>query len=188
MITNMMLAALMIYIVMAALFESLLHPAAILSGIVFSIFGVFWFFLITGTSFGIMAMIGILILMGVVVNNGIVMVDHINQLRRAGQSRYSAVVQGATHRLRPILMTMSTTILGLVPLAVGNTTIGGNGPPYFPMARAIIGGLAFSTVISLLVLPTIYVLLDDLGLWSTKVLRLAREWKLRKSAPLASDV
>jgi len=169
MVTNMMLAALMIYIVMAALFESLLHPAAILSGIVFSIFGVFWFFLITGTAFGIMAMIGILILMGVVVNNGIVMVDHINQLRREGLSRYSAVVQGATHRLRPILMTMSTTILGLVPLAVGNTTIGGNGPPYFPMARAIIGGLAFSTLISLLVLPTIYVLLDDLGMWSARV-------------------
>ena len=182
MVTNMMLAALMIYIVMAALFESLLHPAAILSGIVFSIFGVFWFFLITGTSFGIMAMIGILILMGVVVNNGIVMVDHINQLRRAGQSRYSAVVEGATHRLRPILMTMSTTILGLVPLAIGNTTIGGNGPPYFPMARAIIGGLAFSTVISLLVLPTIYILLDDMGLWSTKVLQLARERRGRKAA------
>ncbi len=174
MVTNMMLAALMIYIVMAALFESLLHPAAILSGIVFSIFGVFWFFLITGTSFGIMAMIGILILMGVVVNNGIVMVDHINQLRRAGLSRYAAVVQGATHRLRPILMTMSTTILGLVPLAVGNTTIGGNGPPYFPMARAIIGGLAFSTVISLLVLPTIYVLLDDLGLWSARIVKESR--------------
>ncbi|MGE5624156.1 MAG: efflux RND transporter permease subunit [Bacillota bacterium] len=169
MITNMLLAALMIYIVMAALFESLLHPAAILSGIVFSIFGVFWFFLLTGTAFGIMAMIGILILMGVVVNNGIVMIDHINQLRREGLSRYSAVVQGATHRLRPILMTMSTTILGLVPLAIGNTTIGGDGPPYFPMARAIIGGLAFSTLISLLVLPTIYVLLDDLGMWSARV-------------------
>lgn len=169
MVTNMLLAVLMIYIVMAALFESLLHPAAILSGIVFSIFGVFWFFLLTNTSFGIMAMIGILILMGVVVNNGIVMIDHINQLRRDGMSRFSAVVQGATHRLRPILMTMSTTILGLVPLAIGNTTIGGNGPPYFPMARAIIGGLAFSTLISLLVLPTIYVLLDDLGMWSAKV-------------------
>ncbi len=188
MVTNMLLAALMIYIVMAALFESLLHPAAILSGIVFSIFGVFWFFLITGTSFGIMAMIGILILMGVVVNNGIVMIDHINQLRRAGTSRYAAVVEGATHRLRPILMTMSTTILGLVPLAIGNTTIGGDGPPYFPMARAIIGGLAFSTVISLLVLPTIYILLDDLGIWSSRVMQLARDWKLRKSAPLVSDV
>ncbi|HEY1990914.1 MAG TPA: efflux RND transporter permease subunit [Gammaproteobacteria bacterium] len=174
MVTNMLLAAMLIYIVMAALFESLLHPAAILSGIVFSIFGVFWFFLITGTAFGIMAMIGILILMGVVVNNGIVMIDHINQLRHQGLSRYAAVVEGATHRLRPILMTMSTTILGLVPLAIGNTTIGGDGPPYFPMARAIIGGLAFSTVISLLLLPTIYVLLDDLGLWSSKVLELAK--------------
>jgi HAE1 family hydrophobic/amphiphilic exporter-1 len=176
MVTNMLLAVLMIYIVMAALFESLLHPAAILSGILFSIFGVFWFFLITNTTFDIMAMIGILILMGVVVNNGIVMVDHINQMRREGWSRFAAVIQGASHRLRPILMTMSTTILGLVPLAVSQTQLGGTGqgPPYFPMARAIIGGLAFSTAISLLVLPTIYVLLDDLGLWSTRVFRKAR--------------
>ncbi|HET7176742.1 MAG TPA: efflux RND transporter permease subunit [Gammaproteobacteria bacterium] len=181
MVTNMLLAVLLIYIVMAALFESLLHPAAILSGIVFSIFGVFWFFLVSGTNFGIMAMIGILILMGVVVNNGIVMIDHINQLRREGQSRYSSVVEGATHRLRPILMTMSTTILGLVPLAIGNTTIGGDGPPYFPMARAIIGGLAFSTPVSLLVLPTIYILLDDLGLWSARMMAAAREWRTARA-------
>jgi HAE1 family hydrophobic/amphiphilic exporter-1 len=125
--------------------------------------------------------------MGVVVNNGIVMIDHINQLRRAGQSRYSSVVEGATHRLRPILMTMSTTILGLVPLAVGDTSIGGNGPPYFPMARAIIGGLAFSTIISLLVLPTIYVLLDDLGFWSSKVLAMAKQRRMRKSDGVAAD-
>ena len=141
-----------------------------ITGILFSIIGVFWFFLITHTTFSIMAMIGILILMGVVVNNGIVMVDHINQLRRAGASRYSAVVAGASHRLRPILMTMSTTILGLVPLAIGTIQVGGDGPPYYPMARAIIGGLAFSTLISLLVLPTIYVLLDDLGIWSSRLL------------------
>ncbi|MGH8401065.1 MAG: efflux RND transporter permease subunit, partial [Gammaproteobacteria bacterium] len=188
MVTNMLLAVLMIYIVMAALFESLLHPAAILSGIVFSIFGVFWFFLITNTTFDIMAMIGILILMGVVVNNGIVMVDHINQMRREGWSRFAAVVQGASHRLRPILMTMSTTILGLVPLAASQTQLGGagQGPPYFPMARAIIGGLAFSTAISLLVLPTIYVLLDDLGLWSTKMFREARGVRVTDAEP-ASD-
>ncbi len=188
MVTNMLLAVLLIYIVMAALFESLLHPAAILSGIVFSIFGVFWFFLVTGTSFGIMAMIGILILMGVVVNNGIVMIDHINHLRREGQSRYSAVVEGATHRLRPILMTMSTTILGLVPLAIGDTTIGGNGPPYFPMARAIIGGLAFSTPVSLLVLPTIYILLDDLGLWSARMMAAARSWRGERAARKSAGV
>ncbi len=109
------------------------------------------------------------------------MIDHISQLRRAGMSRYTAVVDGATHRLRPIIMTMSTTILGLVPLAIGNTSIGGDGPPYFPKARAIIGGLAFSTVISLLVLPTIYVLLDDLGFWSSKVMAAARERRTRKS-------
>lgn len=185
MITNMLLAVLMIYIVMAALLESLLHPAAILSGILFSIFGVFWFFFITHTTFDIMAMIGILILMGVVVNNGIVMVDHINQLRREGWSRFAAVVQGSSHRLRPILMTMATTILGLIPLAVGNTQLGGagQGPAYFPMARAIIGGLAFSTAVSLLVLPTIYVLLDDMGLWSVRIFREARGMQAAAEQP-----
>lgn len=165
MVTNMLLAVALIYIVMAALFESVLHPAAIISSIIFSIIGVFWFFFFTGTVFSIMAMIGLLILMGLVVNNGIVMVDHINNLRREGHSRHEAILQGASDRLRPILMTVATTILGLLPLAVGGAQIGGDGPPYFPMARAIIGGLLFSSIVSLLMLPTIYTLLDDLGHW-----------------------
>ncbi len=180
MVQNMLLAAMLIYIVMAALFESLLHPAAIISGIVFSIIGVFWFFLVTGTTFSLMAMIGILILMGVVVNNGIVMVDHINHLRRSGLGRHAAIVQAAGDRIRPILMTVSTTILGLIPLAIGDTQIGGDGPPYYPMARAIIGGLAFSTLVSLLVLPTIYVLLDDLGFWAKARWSTARDFRLAR--------
>jgi len=75
-------------------------------------------------------------------------------------------VQGGRDRLRPILMTVATTVLGLLPLCFGITQIGGDGPPYFPMARAIVGGLVFSTVVSLCVLPTIYVTLDDLRLWA----------------------
>lgn len=165
MLQNMLLAVLLIFIVMAALFESILHPFAIISGILFSIVGVFWFFLATGTTFSFMALIGILILMGVVVNNGIVMVHHINHLRREGMTRREAVLMGARDRLRPILMTVATTILGLIPLAAGTTQIGGDGPPYFPMARAIIGGLAFSTVVSLFVLPSIYLMFDDFGAW-----------------------
>jgi HAE1 family hydrophobic/amphiphilic exporter-1 len=161
MLFNTLIALLMIYIVMAAVFESLLFPLTILTTIVFSICGVFWFFWATQTDFSIMASIGILILMGVVVNNGIVMIEHINQLRHSGMPRDQALVAGSRDRLRPILMTMGTTILGMIPLCIGSTQIGGDGPPYFPMARAIVGGLLFSTVITLLVLPVIYALLDD---------------------------
>jgi HAE1 family hydrophobic/amphiphilic exporter-1 len=121
-----------------------------------------------------MSFIGILILMGVVVNNGIVMIVHINQLRHEGMDRRAALIQGAKDRLRPILMTMGTAILGMVPLCFGTTGVGDNGPPYYPMARAIAGGLVFSTGVSLLVLPTIYSLLDDMSLWAKRVLRDAR--------------
>ena len=174
MITNMGLAVMMIFIVMAALFESLLLPLAVITSIAYSIVGVFWFFAITGTSMGFMGMIGILVLMGVVVNNGIVLIDHINRLRADGLRRYDAIIQGGTDRLRPIIMTVATTILGLIPLAVGDATIGGGGAPaYFPMARAIIGGLLFSTIVSLLILPSIYIGLDTLRLWGRKKLAIA---------------
>ncbi len=115
-----------------------------------------------------------MILIGVVVNNGIVLIDHVNNLRRRGMPRHEAILQGGHDRLRPILMTVATTILGLVPLAVVHTQIGGGGPPYYPMARAIIGGLAFSTVTSLLVVPTVYVWFDDLARWWRKVLHTAK--------------
>ena len=163
MMFNLLIALVMIYVVMAAVFESLLFPSAIMSGVLFSVFGVFWLFWLTGTEFNIMAFIGILVLMGVVVNNGIVMIEHINNLRRRGLSRTDALVEGSRERLRPILMTMGTAILAMVPISlIGSTQMGGDGPPYYPMARAIAGGLAFSTVVSLLFLPTIYAMLDDL--------------------------
>jgi hydrophobic/amphiphilic exporter-1 (mainly G- bacteria), HAE1 family len=171
MMFNTMLALLMIVIVMAALFESLLFPLAIVSGVLFSILGMFWLFWLTGTTFSIMASIGILVLMGVVVNNGIVMVEHINALRRAGMDRTAALVAGGRERLRPILMTMGTTVLGMIPLTLGGVQIGGDGPPYYPMARAIVGGLVFSTLVSLVFLPTIYALLDDLGTRSGQLWR-----------------
>jgi len=171
--TNMLLALACIYIVMAALFESVLAPSAIITGIFFSFVGVFWFFLATGTTFSFMAMIGMLVLMGVVVNNGIVLIDHVHQLREQGLPRERALIQGSRDRLRPILMTAGSTILAMIPLAVGDTTIGGDGPPYFPMARAVIGGLLFATVVSLVVLPTIYVSLEDVGHWGRRVFRRA---------------
>jgi len=175
MLTNILLGIACIFLVMAALFESLLLPFSIILGsIVFSIFGVFLFFAATGTTFSFMAMIGIMILIGVVVNNGIVLVDHINNLRQQGIARNQAIVIAGQDRLRPILMTVATTIVGLAPLALGTTQVGGDGPPYYPMARAIIGGLAFSTLVSLLVVPALYIYFDNLAAWGRKVMRTAR--------------
>ena len=130
MITNMLLALAMIYIVMAALFESLLLPAAIISSIIYSIVGVFWFFLITGTTMSVMGMIGILILMGIVVNNGIVLIDQINQMTPKISDLEQVICDICITRLRPVLMTVATTVLGMVPLALGSTQIGGDGPSY----------------------------------------------------------
>lgn len=174
MMFNLVIALVMIYVVMAAVFESLLFPAAIMSGVLFSIFGVFWLFWITGTSFGIMSFIGILVLMGVVVNNGIVMIEHINNLRRRGMGRTQALVEGSRERLRPIMMTMGTAILAMIPISMTDTQLLGNGPPYYPMARAIAGGLAFSTVVSLLFLPTIYAMLDDMSTAVSRIIQRAR--------------
>ena len=180
MMTNLILGIACIFLVMAALFESLLLPFSIILGsIAFSIFGVFLFFAATGTTFSFMAMIGIMILIGVVVNNGIVLVDHINNLRVGGLPRNEAIVTAGQDRLRPILMTVATTIVGLTPLALGTTQIGGDGPPYYPMARAIIGGLAFSTIVSLLVVPALYIYFDGLAAWGRKLVRTAR----REPAP-----
>jgi HAE1 family hydrophobic/amphiphilic exporter-1 len=156
MLVNTLLAVALIYIVMAALFESILLPTAVITSLLFSIVGVFWALMVTGQSISIMAMIGILILMGIVVNNGIVLVDRINQLLEQGATLERAIIDGSVSRLRPILMTVSTTVLGLVPLAFGTTQIGGDGPPYAPMAIAIIGGLVFSTLTSLFLVPYAY--------------------------------
>lgn len=158
MLVNMLLAVAMIYIVMAALFESLLLPTAVIGSLLFSLVGVFWTFLFTGTNMGIMGMIGMLVLMGIVVNNGIVLVDRINQDRQAMPDAplRELIINASESRLRPILMTVATTVLGLLPLALGGTQIGGDGPSYAPMAIAIIGGLLFSTLTSLVLVPLTY--------------------------------
>jgi HAE1 family hydrophobic/amphiphilic exporter-1 len=163
MIVNMLLALAMIYIVMAALFESLLLPAAIISSILYSIVGVFWFFLITGSSMSVMGMIGILILMGIVVNNGIVLIDQINQMSPKIEELETVIADICITRLRPVLMTVATTVLGMVPLALGSTQIGGDGPSYAPLAMAIIGGLTFSTVTSLYLVPWCYLMFSKLA-------------------------
>ncbi len=173
MVNSIFIALILMVVIMAAVFESLLFPAAIMSCVLFSIFGVYWLFWITCTEMNIMAVIGILVLMGVVVNNGIVMIEHINNLRRRGMARTDALVEGSRERLRPIMMTMGTAILAMIPIALNTKTADGM-PPYYPMARAIAGGLAFSTVVSLLFLPTIYAILDDLRTGTARLVRRAR--------------
>jgi HAE1 family hydrophobic/amphiphilic exporter-1 len=173
MMRAIMIALVLMLVIMAAVFESLLFPLAIMSCVLFSIFGVYWLFWLTGTEMNIMAVIGILVLMGVVVNNGIVMIEHINNLRRRGLPRTEALIEGSRERLRPIMMTMGTAILAMIPIALSTKTAEGM-PPYYPMARAIAGGLAFSTVVSLLFLPTIYAMLDDLRMGSGNLVRKAR--------------
>ena len=167
MLFNLLLALFMVYFVMAALFESLSHPFAIMLSLPFAAVGIAGFLLITKTPYNIMARIGMLVLVGIVVNNGIVLIDHINNLRRRGYPRSLAIREGCRERLRPILMTASTTVVGLIPLAFGDSGIGNM--RYFPMARTIMGGLIASTALTLVVLPTYYTLLDDLGRWGRRL-------------------
>jgi HAE1 family hydrophobic/amphiphilic exporter-1 len=192
MLINTFLALALIYFVMAALFESLIMPAAIWTSIIFAIVGVWWFFLITGTVFDLMAWIGILILIGVVVNNGIVLIDYTNQLRQRGIPRHEALIKAGGDRLRPILMTASTTVFSLVPLCLTKASIGGDGPPYYPMARAIVGGLVFSTLVTLIFLPSVYVMLDNLrirakGLYKKWFFFLNRDEKDREAKQPATE-
>jgi HAE1 family hydrophobic/amphiphilic exporter-1 len=163
MLTNLLLAIAMIYIVMAAVFESTVYPLSIITSIFMAIVGVIWALFITRTTITIMAMIGVQILIGVVVNIGIVLVAHINELRNSGMERMAAIVQAGRDRLRPILMTTLTASLGLLPLAAGDAAlaVGGGGPSYAPMARTIMGGLLAGAVMSLFVVPAFYVWIDN---------------------------
>jgi len=156
---NILLALFMVYFVMASLFESLAHPFSIMISLLFAFVGVAWFLLITSTPFNIMSMIGSLILIGIVVNNGIVLIDHINNFREQGFDRMRAIREGCRERFRPILMTAATTVVGLTPLAIGSSSL--FELRYFPMARTLMGGLIASTVLTLVVLPTYYSLVDD---------------------------
>jgi hydrophobic/amphiphilic exporter-1 (mainly G- bacteria), HAE1 family len=172
MLQNIVLAIVLIFLVMAALFESLLYPLAIVTSIGFAVIGVFWLFAATQTPVTLMAMIGIMILVGVVVNIGIVLIAHVANLRAAGMERNAAIEKAGRDRLRPILMTTATTLLGLVPLAIGDAQVGGGsggGPAYYPMARAIIGGLAFGALVSLIFVPAFYVWFDELAAWRRRL-------------------
>jgi len=151
------LAVVLVYLVMASQFESLLHPFVILFSIPLAAVGVSVALWLTGTSLSVIVFIGLIMLAGIVVNNAIVLLDLINQLRERGMDRLSAIREGARLRLRPIMMTTLTTVLGLAPMALG---IGQGAEMRTPMAITVIGGLLTSTLLTLLVVPVMYSLLD----------------------------
>ncbi|WP_042471322.1 efflux RND transporter permease subunit [Bacillus ndiopicus] len=157
MILAILLAVILVYIVMAAQFESLKYPFVMLFSVPLMVIGVAFALFITNTLLGVTAIIGILVLVGIVVNNGIVLVDYINQQKELGQSSYEAIILACQDRLRPILMTALTTMLGLVPLALG---IGEGTELNQPMAIVVIGGLFASTLLTLFIVPIIYSLMD----------------------------
>ncbi|MBN2799716.1 MAG: efflux RND transporter permease subunit [Deltaproteobacteria bacterium] len=153
----LVLAVLMVYMVMASQFESFSHPFTIMFTMPLALVGVIWLFLLTQTTLSVPTFLGVIMLAGIVVNNGIVLVDYINQLRQRGMSRLDAALEGAATRLRPVLITSLTTIFAMVPMALdrgeGSETMG-------PLGLTIIGGLSAAMVLTLLVLPVVYTLID----------------------------
>ena len=157
MLMAILLAVALVYIVMAAQFESFKYPFVIMFSVPLMIIGVALGLFLTNTPLSVTAIIGVLVLVGIVVNNGIVLVDYINQKKEQGMHSYEAITQSVRDRVRPILMTALTTILGLVPLALG---IGEGTEMNQPMGIAVIGGLVSSTLLTLYVVPVMYSLFD----------------------------
>lgn len=154
------LAVILVYMVMAAQFESLLHPLTIMFSMPLALIGVVLALLITRKAVSVPAFIGVIVLAGIVVNNAIVLVDYINALRARGLGMREAILTAGPVRLRPILMTTLTTVLGLIPLALG---LGEGGEMQAPLAITVIGGLSMSTLLTLVVVPLVYTLFEDIG-------------------------
>ena len=159
------LIILLVYIVMASQFESFTYPGIIMTSILFAFSGIVLILLLTGTNLNIMSMIGGIMLIGIVVKNGIVLIDYINLNRERGMSIRRAVIHGGHSRLRPVLMTSLTTILGMVPMAIG-TGVGSE--MWRPMGIAVIGGLTMSTLMTLLFVPTMYTIFALTGIRRTR--------------------
>jgi HAE1 family hydrophobic/amphiphilic exporter-1 len=154
------LAIFLVYLVMASQFESLLHPFVIMFTIPLALVGAVLALKLSGNALSIVVFIGLILLAGIVVKNAIVLIDKVNQLREEGVPKHEAIQQGAHSRLRPIIMTTLTTLFGFLPLAIG----GGDGAEVrAPMAITVIGGLLVSTLLTLLVIPVVYDLLDRKG-------------------------
>jgi HAE1 family hydrophobic/amphiphilic exporter-1 len=147
------LAVMLVYMVMASQFESLVDPLLIMFSVPFAIIGLTGMLLITNTTFNLLAFVGAILLVGIVVNNGIVLIDFMETLRKRGVPLRDAIIQGGRTRLKPVLMTTLTTIFGMTPMAIG---IGTGSELQLPLGRAVVGGLATSTLITLVLIPTIF--------------------------------
>jgi len=154
----LVLGIILVYMVMAAQFESLLDPFIIMFAVPFTFTGVFLAFLATGTTLSIITFLGIIMLMGIVVNNAIVLISYINILRGRGYSMLEAVTQGGKDKLRPVLMTTITTLVGLLPLAISR---GEGSETWQPLGITMIGGLTVSTLITMLFVPTLYAVFES---------------------------
>lgn len=159
------LIIILVYIVMAAQFESYTYPGIIMTSLMFAFSGVFIILYLSGHTLNVMSMIGAIMLIGIVVKNGIVLIDYISLNRERGMSIRTAVVDGGKSRLRPVVMTTLTTILGMVPMAVGT---GQGAEMWRPMGTAVIGGLTFSTILTLLFVPAMYCLFAYVGVRRTR--------------------
>lgn len=170
-------AALLVYMLMAALFESFAQPLTIMFSIPFALLGVAVVMKAFDQPLDPMATLGLVILLGVVVNNAIVLIDHVNRLRRHGMDRDAAILQGGKDRLRPILITAVTTIVGLVPLVAPILLpsvfgpVAGRAGTWAPIGLVIMGGLTTSTFLTLIIIPTLYSLMDDLTRFASRVAR-----------------
>ena len=153
-----LLSIILVYLIMAALFESFFDPFIIMFTLPLSFIGVVWMHILTGTSFNAMSGIGVVMLLGIVVNNGIILVDYTNLLRKRGFTLLEAVKLAGRTRLRPIFMTMLTTVLGLTPMALA---FGSGSEMRAPMARTVIGGLLVSTVFTLVLIPVLYAMFES---------------------------
>jgi HAE1 family hydrophobic/amphiphilic exporter-1 len=147
------LAVFLVYLVMASQFESLVQPFIILFTVPLGLAGVIISLAVTRTPVSVIALLGVIVLAGIVVNNAIVLLDYANQLRREGVSKREAIVQACSVRLRPIVMTTLTTVLGLAPMAIG---VGEGAEIRTPMAVAVMGGLTLSTLLTLVLIPVVY--------------------------------
>jgi HAE1 family hydrophobic/amphiphilic exporter-1 len=178
---SIFLAVILIFLILASQFESFTQPFAIMLSLPLSLVGVLLALLLTDDTFNIMSMIGVIMLMGLVTKNAILLIDNANERRRAGAERWDALVEAGAVRLRPIMMTTLAMIFGMLPIALA---MGEGGGFRAPMARAVIGGLITSTMLTLLVVPVAYTYFDDIGGWvkrhlvsDAKVREMEREQK-----------
>lgn len=194
-VATIFFAIILVYIVMSALFESLILPLSILTSVPIAFVGVYWGLFFMNTPLDTIGLIGCILMVGVVVRNGIVIVDHINLLREQGLERHRAIVQAGRDRFRPVVMTALTTILGVVPLAIEGS--GGSTVSFVSLGRAFISGLISGTILTLVVVPLFYCVFEDIRrfffasiAWVLNLLRGAagRDTPSEKSTPQRAEL